>query len=189
MCKEVLEEIYKFKTYSSKAKNKTIFPERLGGDNAAVYGELTYDGTNTYIEYFKKYINRDTVFYDLGSGLGKMVLHMGLQCDIKKSIGIELSKERYKISKELKENHAPNKNNIEFYCESFLSYDIDDATLIYCDTRMYDDTLTQQLYDRIPKGCLFTFTRASQALKKKSESKDGLDRTYFQDGISYIIKE
>ena len=60
-----------------------------------VYGEVTKKGTNSIVKKFKEYFNKDTVFYDLGSVLSKMVIHIGLEYGVKKSVGIEFSKERH----------------------------------------------------------------------------------------------
>ena len=76
-----LIKIYKTSPYL-EYKNKTEFNKSTIGSN--VYGEITQNGTNDLVKHFKSYFNSNTVFYDLGSGLGKMVLHIGIQYEIKK---------------------------------------------------------------------------------------------------------
>ncbi len=189
MDKKILEEIYKINPFS--VENKTIFPNYLG-EKAYTYGELTVNGTNTFIESFHQYINQDTVFYDLGSGVGKMVIHIGLQCPVKKSIGVEFSKERHEMAIQLKETYTSHKNNIELYCDSFLSYDISDATLIYVDDTCMEGEIFEKVYGKVPSGCVFTFKKSERhpCIKEKvQKSKRGIERTYYQTDLYWIIKE
>ena len=90
--KQKLKEIYKTSPHL-KFKNKTKFNESTIGSD--VYGEVTEKGTNMIVNYFQSYFNNSTVFYDLGSGLSKMVIHIGMEHKVKESIGIEYSKERH----------------------------------------------------------------------------------------------
>ena len=95
---EIIKKIYKTSPYL-KYKNKTDFKSIWpSARDAGVYGELTQKGGDQIVKKFKKHFNKDTIFYDLGSGLGKTVLHYGLQYGIKKSVGIEYSKERHQAA-------------------------------------------------------------------------------------------
>jgi len=161
--KTILKEIYSISPYKREYKNKTKFREDQGNP---VYGEITENGTNSMVNHFKKYFNKDTVFYDLGSGLGKMVLHIGLQYNIKKSVGIELSKERHKAALTLKEKYAPTNDKINFICKSFFDHDWSDATVIYIDNTMFDNKINERIFNNIPPGCL--------VLCKKMLNKGGM---------------
>ena len=114
---EKLYELYKLHP-KGRYRNKTHFPLEVGTD---IYGEVIKLGTDNLINHFPSYFNPSTVFYDLGSGLGKMVIHIGLQCNIKKSIGIEFSKERYEASLFLKEKFTQDTNNIHFINQSYFN--------------------------------------------------------------------
>ena len=133
--KKTLEEMYKTSPYSSQFRNKTEFDENKVGKST--YGEITQIGTDNIVKKFKNYFNSNTVFYDLGSGLGKMVIHIGLEYNIKKSVGIEYSKERHKGAIHLKKKYAKDSNNIKLICGNFLKNNISDATVIYIDNTSF----------------------------------------------------
>tara|TARA_B110001450_G_C17488636_1_gene427340 strand:- start:116 stop:709 length:594 start_codon:yes stop_codon:yes gene_type:complete len=66
-------------------------------DFVNTYGEITYEG---FKQCFKGISTKDKVFYDLGSGIGKLVVYNGLEKKFKKTIGVELNKNRHLIAKE-----------------------------------------------------------------------------------------
>jgi hypothetical protein len=85
-----LEKIYKTLPSKDKSKEEKSYMSR----NAlqSLYGEITEKGVNQIIDNLKKHklITHDGLFIDLGSGYGKMVLHMAMFDEIKESHGIEL---------------------------------------------------------------------------------------------------
>lgn len=183
--KEILEKIYKTSPYG-KYRNKTKFDE----DKYSTYGEVTQIATNGIVDEFKDYFNEDTVFYDLGCGIGKMVAHIGLQYNPKKSCGVELSKERINGANYIKETYCKEMDNISFIHESFLNHDISDATVVYCDNTMYDAELSKMIIDVLPEGCLFICRRKPlRGDGGVNELKDEkFKTTYKKTNIFYLIK-
>ena len=183
-----LKEIYELSAYSKEFKNKTTFSNTIG---SPVYGEITENGTNSLINYFKEYFNKDAVFYDLGCGLGKMVMHIGLYANIKKSCGIEYSNERFKGCQYLQQKYAKNNNNIEFYNKSFLEHDISNATIIYIDNTCFSQETMKSIYDKVPKNCLFIFKKylGFEYTENIVTVNDLCERTYKQSGIQWLIKD
>ena len=146
-----IDEIYSQSPYEKDYINKTNLKD-VNESYSDVYGEVTKNGVENMLIEFKDFFNKDTVFYDLGCGLGKMVLHIGLKHNIKKSCGIELSNERFKGALELKEKYAKEKNNIEFLKEDYFKCDLSDANVVYFDnTAMYDIIHIQSII--IPRKC------------------------------------
>lgn len=188
--KKILEEIYQVNPYSKYA-NKTKFDLNKVGE--PLYGELTQKGTNMIIEYFKEYFNKDTVFYDLGSGLGKMVLHIGMQCKVKKSVGIEYSKERHQGAIDLQEQYAKEYNNISFLNKSYLNQNFSDATIVYIDDTACSHRIRNRVYDKLPIGCLFIFKKIfplnHPLYSEQITVQNGTDRTYKQSNFSFLIKK
>ena len=137
-------------TRRDKYHNKTPFPPLVGKDT---YGEITYEGVEKLVKYFKKYFNKNTVFYDLGCGLGKMVIHIGLKYGVKKACGVEYSIERYKGCMD---NYKKCSNgNIEFINGSFYDTPLENATVIYVDdTAHTDKDQLKKLHSLPPVGCL-----------------------------------
>jgi len=182
---KIIDEIYSISPHKQEYHNKTNFVV----ESDSVYGETHKQSIDSIVSIFKKYFNNSTVFYDLGCGLGKIVAHIGLKYSPKKSIGVELSKERLNAAYFIKsEYNLP--NNIEYINDSFLNVDISDATVIYCDNTMYNDSLNLEIYEKVPKGCLFICRRKLPTIKGfTTESNESFKTTYFKDKIHYIIKQ
>jgi SAM-dependent methyltransferase len=182
-----LNAIYSVSPYG-EYKNNTNF----GGTRNDVYGEVTQISTNGIVNEFKNHFNENTVFYDLGCGLGKMVAHIGLQYNPKKSCGIEFSKERINGANHIKETYCKDNDKISFIHGSFLDQDISDATVAYCDNTMYNNELTEKIINTLPKGCLFICRRKPFLEDKSIEitelKKHTFETTYKKSVIHYLIK-
>lgn len=183
-----LIKIYKTSPYL-EYKNKTEFNESIVGSNT--YGEITQKGTNDLVKHFKSYFNSDTVFYDLGSGLGKMVLHIGIQYEIKKSIGIEYSEERHQGAIDLQKQYASKYNNIQFYKGNFLTHNLSDATVVYVDNTCLESKLMKKLYSKFPKNCLILYKKQFSFLSKEVQNVEQnlIERTYNQKILRWVIKK
>ena len=181
---ELLNNIYNQRI----VKNETDFPKHIG---SPVYGEIEKIGTEKILKMFSKYFNSNAVFCDIGCGLGKMVLHVGLATKVKASIGIEYSKERYDVSLKLKEMYAPKSNHITFYNKSFQDVNLRNVTVAYVDNTMFNDSINNQIFDAIPKGCLLLYKRSIPATKNQKiyVGKNLIKRTYNQAGLNWLIKE
>jgi SAM-dependent methyltransferase len=167
--------------------NKTEFPmEGLGSVKIETYGEFNRNGVETYINYFKDHLNENSVFYDLGSGLGKMVIHIGEEANIKKSIGVEYSKERHIGATHLKENYVSDNDRISFINGDILKQDLSDATIIYFDNTCYSNEMCEEIYNLLPKGCLITYKRYFPHLDFNIQKKIvdvEFERTYNQNQL------
>jgi hypothetical protein len=182
---DTLNKIYSISPHQKEYINATEFDNR----SDAVYGESTRESVDAIVEFFKDHFNGSTVFYDLGCGLGKMVAHIGLKYSPKKSIGVELSAERIKAANFIKSEYSI-PDNVDYINDSFLNVDLSDATVVYCDNTMYDDSLTLKLYNSIPIGCLFICRRKILKLKElTSKSDSSFITTYNKKNINYIIKK
>ena len=115
--------------------------------------------------------------------------NIGLEYNIKKSVGIELSKERHKGAMDAKEKYVKDNDKIEFHNLSYFKYDISDATVIYCDNTAFADDVSEELYKIIPSGCLFLFKRRTPSINDKTSSFDDIERTYRQTKLLWIVKD
>jgi SAM-dependent methyltransferase len=179
-------EIYAVSPYYNKEYvNKTKFKDEY----SAEYGEVTKYSTNAIVNNFKKYFNQDTVFYDLGCGLGKMVLHVALQYKPKKSCGIELSKERIKCANYLKEKYCKDNNTISFVEGDFFNNDFSDATVVYVDNAVMSNEVTKKIIDILPKGCLFISRRKPMFIESESLNDTKFKTSYGNSTLYFLIKE
>jgi hypothetical protein len=121
-----------------------------------VYGELLRDSVETVIEKINRYkkISEKDVFVDIGSGAGKLVLHLAIKSDIKTLVGVEIVPQRNRYSKWIKEKIVHDKS-IFFIEKDVRDFDLSIATIIFMNNICFDTNLIKDIYNRIPKGCNF----------------------------------
>lgn len=100
-----------------------------------VYGEIEFLSFIALLSLVKP--NKDTVFYDLGSGVGNAVIACAMVFPIKKSVGIELLTELYQgacLKLEQFQNmpeYRQQANKCSFILGDYFFEDLSDATLIF----------------------------------------------------------
>ena len=80
---------------------------------ASTYGEITVDSVQKLIDYLQP--KQSDVFADAGCGVGKLATQFILASPVKKSIGVELSKERYDKAMRVKAALQKDKK-LEVFC-------------------------------------------------------------------------
>lgn len=136
-------------------RNYVKRPNSFPGDT---YGEVTEKGVSQLIEYFSEYFdNPDGIFYDLGSGKGRLCIQVAKETNISKVVGIELHKERHLQAEELLKKSDV--NNVSFIGGSFLAHDLSDATIIFASNEAMPREVTHAICDNAPKGCLIILGR------------------------------
>lgn len=184
---EVLQAIYMVQCHKlTPYFNKTQFNKEIG---RPTYGEITPQGVNNLVSYFKKYFNKDAVFYDLGCGLGKMVMHLGLMYDLKKVCGIEYSKERYRGCIETQQLHCSELSHVSFINDSYYNIELSDATIIYWDNTAITPDSGNKLIEKIPIGCLVIHKREIDDHQFHVVSDENFLTTYGTKSINFFIKE
>lgn len=100
---------------------------------ALTYGELTPVGVSRMLDYLQ--MNRQDVFYDLGSGVGRAVLQVSMTASIRKSAGIEIVEARNKAAKRVlsatRKQAWIKSRAVVFRQESLLETDLKDVTVVY----------------------------------------------------------
>lgn len=136
----------------SKIQNQT----RFESEEHSVYGEMTQKGAEDFLRLFSNCFSDSTVFYDLGSGFGKLVCHVAINYPVKKACGIELSKERCDWARKNSKNFKYERNSPKFKRSNFLEQDLSDATIVYADLTMYPHLMIE-IAKKLPKGCIFVY--------------------------------
>ncbi len=121
-------------------------------DAASTYGEITYEGVDQLLRTL--HVTDHDVFYDLGSGVGKMVIQVCLDTPIKKSVGIELSGTRHadamNIAEQLKKkNYIKQNKMLRFECKNILNADISDATIVYLASTCFSDECMKKVTKKL----------------------------------------
>lgn len=164
--------------------NKQIKKQRVGKDINTLYGNITYEGGQALLEYFKEYFNEDTVFYDLGCGPGHLPVHVSVETNAKKCVGIELLKDRYHIG--VKHYHTILDNRAQLINGDMFMHDWSDATIIYIDNTVMTFDLMEKFWNKVPKGCLVIMCKPY----KPANTKYCMDikRSYVNSKGYYAIK-
>lgn len=108
--------------------DKEIFSKNNYSD---IYGELTASGLYTLLNSVE---TNHKIFYDLGSGDGNNIFRAVINYNLVKSIGVELSIDRYNFSVNTlnQMNDIDNiKNKIEMIYGDILQQNISNANIIY----------------------------------------------------------
>ena len=154
---EILQKIYPTQSENGYniPKSESDLIASSGGNST--YGEITPEGVHRLIQELGIYPN--DVFFDLGSGLGKMVIQMYLETPVKKSIGIELSSQRFRLAEQAKDllraqGHYDRKRELRFSNSNILNVPLDEATIIFTNSLCFSDEFMQKLLkqmSRLPK--------------------------------------
>ena len=120
----------------------------LEGDKF-VYGEITKRGANKLAEYLHNFSGN---FYDIGSGNGKLLLHLALLTDFISFTGIEILEVRHKYALGIRESIG---EAVEFICADVLDLDISAADFLFLDDLMFPLELRQAIHQKIPVGSYF----------------------------------
>jgi SAM-dependent methyltransferase len=147
--KEALDKIYSGVSGFGIPDQEVKFIKKAGG--APTYGEIKFESAQQLLDYFKPTAN--DVFYDLGSGVGKFVLHAYLTTPVKKSCGIELSGTRYERSVQAflaaKKMHLFDSRELIFLNRDIIESDIQDATIIFMCATCYSDVLMDKIAEKL----------------------------------------
>jgi SAM-dependent methyltransferase len=141
-------------------------------DPALTYGECTPEAVEHILTVTGA--RPGEVFYDLGSGTGKMVVYAAFLVPLKKSVGIELLPElheaaqmvgqRYREEIQPKLSDERRETALEYRLGDIFEEDIQDADIVvsHCCT-CFDDALMQRLSDSLeslkPGTRIVTITR------------------------------
>lgn len=121
-------------------------------EGAPLYGEITFGGLQKLFEHLS--VKKNDVFYDLGSGVGKVVMQAALTTSAARCVGVELSKTRNMQANQALETAQnmgllPKGKEVEFCNKNLLKYPLNDATIIYTCSTAFPEFLMQKLANRI----------------------------------------
>ena len=114
-----------------------------------VYGEISKEGVNKLANYLKTFSG---TFYDIGSGNGKLVIHLSLLLNFNEYIGVEIVELRHKYAMKINETIG---QKVKFICQDVLELDISDANFIFLDDLMFPKNLRIKVNSKIPKECYY----------------------------------
>ena len=132
--------------YYDKLKN-------YNGSEKFAYGEITKKGSEDIYKWIKSNIGikENDVFYDIGSGHGKMIMHFGLISNFRKLVGIELDTIRFKYCLNIL-NQISEIDNVEFINDDVLNCDLSDATHVFMNDALMSQELIHSVFSKLSSG-------------------------------------
>lgn len=119
---------------------------------AETYGEITFEGVERLMQVLAP--TKDDVFYDFGSGIGKMAIHVALASPVTKSVGIEMSSARHQSAEQayrrlITRYHLEAPKAIQFIQGDILKIDSSDATIIYIASTCFTEVFMKQFIQKL----------------------------------------
>mmetsp|Transcript_12724 Transcript_12724/g.44191 ORF Transcript_12724/g.44191 Transcript_12724/m.44191 type:complete len:253 (-) Transcript_12724:232-990(-) len=125
------------------------------GPLAWTYGELTFDGMSELRGLIGA--GPSDAFYDLGSGMGRLVLQAHLEWGCKRSVGVELSGERHRKGVKARarlESEIDTARELELVHGNLLELDCSAATVVYLACTCWDREFMLQVLSCVePASC------------------------------------
>lgn len=126
------------------------------GENNITYGEMNYNGIDLLYEYVKKNFPDVSTFIDVGSGRGKLCIHMSSFPQIKKSIGIEIVKERHEDALDLLNTTASSySKKIKFFNDDIFNIDLTSniyksgTVFVWWSNLCFNQDITDRIYEKL----------------------------------------
>jgi hypothetical protein len=116
------------------------------------YGEIPYDSAAHILDDLQ--LSRQDVFYDLGSGVGKLIIQVYLTTPVKRSIGIEISPTRWNIAESsrkevVNDDHIMQGRELVFLNQNIAKAPLNDATVCFISGISFPPQLIQSIMDRL----------------------------------------
>ena len=128
--------------------------EIINSDSKFVYGEIRKAGVETIYKEISEYDGLDT-FVDVGSGTGKICLHMSMISNFENIVGIEIVTERHLYAIELQQNLGRDFDNVTFLNDDILKIEFERPCVVFTNDVCFSNQLTKIIWDRLPVGSHF----------------------------------
>ncbi|MEM6993482.1 MAG: hypothetical protein AAF721_23410 [Myxococcota bacterium] len=126
-------------------------------EGSSTYGEIMPTALDELIDALD--MDDGDTFFDLGSGMGKVVLQVAMTVAIKRCVGIELVDSRHKIAQEVlvqaREQKLLKTDDVTFRNSDMLRARLTGATVLYtCSTAFSDEFMAKLVHRlaRLPVG-------------------------------------
>lgn len=129
--------------------------KEINSDSKFIYGEITKAGVETIYKEISDYdISLDT-FVDVGSGTGKICLHMSMISNFENIVGIEVVTERHLYAIELQQSLEQDFSNVVFLNDDILKIDFERPCVVFTNDVCFPNRLTKIIWNRLPVGSHF----------------------------------
>jgi Histone methylation protein DOT1 len=130
-----------------------LLAQEISWNRNSIYGEIVFNTLEEILARVKHLCNLEDggIFYDLGSGIGKVVISAAIFHNFAVCIGVELLPELYKLSLRLQHKYIKHKvkyywskdatDDIRFINEDIFSHDWSMATCFFANSTCFDDEM------------------------------------------------
>ena len=119
-----------------------------------VYGEIRKAGVETIYKEISEYDGLDT-FVDVGSGTGKICLHMSMISNFENIVGIEIVTGRHLYAIELQQNLGRDFDNVTFLNDDILKIEFERPCVVFTNDVCFPNQLTKIIWNSLPVGSHF----------------------------------
>ncbi|MBL4688155.1 MAG: hypothetical protein JKY37_26430 [Nannocystaceae bacterium] len=120
---------------------------------SSTYGEIMPTALDQLIDALD--MEDDDVFFDLGSGMGKVVLQVAMTCQLRRCVGIELVDSRHEVACEAlasaREQGLLKTEDVVFQHADLQRAKLSDATVIYTCSTAFSDAFMEKLVRRLAR--------------------------------------
>jgi hypothetical protein len=168
---------------------------RLRANRSHVYGELASKGLHRLLDHLQ--LNKSDVFYDLGSGIGRVLIQVAMEVPLKKCVGIEVANSRFLHAQTILDRVQKQKllraKQVELRNENFLESDLSDATVLYTCSTCFSGRLMNRLARKIAELnrdlILITFQKLSRRRKRlELVGTLNLDTSWRKDATVFVYQ-
>lgn len=177
--------------FSAPRRERAELDARFG-KGASTYGELDDRTFARILDWWRP--GPDDVLVDLGSGTGRFALQAAATTRIGRVIAVELSKSRAALAEEAFENLEPVfgpeqaaelRARVELRHANVLETDLSHATLAYCGSTCFPETLWRSICQRVASSA--SGLRSFVAPRELPDIGTGLqERGHFLGGASWM---
>ena len=128
--------------------------KEINSDSKFVYGEIRKAGVETIYKEISEYDGLDT-FVDVGSGTGKICLHMSMISNFENIVGIEIVTGRHLYAIELQQNLGRDFDNVTFLNDDILKIEFERPCVVFTNDVCFPNQLTKIIWDSLPVGSHF----------------------------------
>lgn len=168
---------------------------------ALTYGEVTVEGVHQLAAIFDRihpitsYPVARRVFYDLGSGIGKIVITMASLVPSLFSKGVELVNERHNMAKtayqQIKQSSV--RDRVEFIHGSFLERSLSDAAWLYISNLCFSSEINHQLSEKLGRElqehALIVCSNPLEHRLLRPIQKTTISQTWQADSAVYVYEK
>lgn len=160
-----------------------------------VYGEITRNGVETLAIKLQQNIKENSSeleFIDLGSGKGKLVLHLSLITNFKWYTGVELCQNKHRESLIISESSRIT-DKITLLNDDMFNLELSKFDVVFFNDVCYRESLRINLFRLLKPGCIVVtskkITYSSEFLKLDYIDRIGLECSWVDSKYFYIYRK